>query len=279
MQRLTGDRRVWAFNASVVGGDALSSERTLQEMLRRGIRPRTALIEMCPPAIAERNPWATVHMIRQGRWSDLPNHLVDVAHQHQLLRLLQYRAVPLYANRAQICKEAARTWQRWVDTPPGQPAAGSAVPDAAAGDALNWDKIIVKAPVTDDLREVSQRAVPELKRVFREYRPGGNLVAALERVMALCHDNGIEPVLVGVPVTSSFRQCVTPDMEASYRSFLAQFCRQHHCRFVDYYAALPDSQFVDYHHASSAGGEVFSKRLTAEELVPLLQVTYQPPGS
>jgi hypothetical protein len=58
-------------------------------------------------------------------------------------------------------------------------------------------------------------------------------------------------------------------MEAAYREFLTQFCQSHHCRFVDYYAALPDSAFLDYHHANKKGADMFGHRLTSEVLTPI----------
>src|SRR5437870_4556769 len=48
LRQLSGDRRAWVFNASVPAGDPLATEKVLQEMFQRGIRPRYALIEMCP---------------------------------------------------------------------------------------------------------------------------------------------------------------------------------------------------------------------------------------
>jgi hypothetical protein len=275
LQQLTRDRRAWVFNASVTGGDALSSEGMLREMLHRGVRPQYALIEMCPPAIAEHNPWPDGFMRRQLQWSDIPTHAADLARQDQLLRLIQVRLLPLYGYRERICIEASRACARWwmsgekpVESTGTTPVAATTATNGAVA-PLDWHKIIVKAPVEDDRREVSQRALPYLSRVMRNYHPGGTLVAALERIMALCRENSIEPILVGVPVTSSFRQAVTPAMEASYRAFLSQFCQRYHCTFVDYYAALPDNLFLDYHHATGEGAEEFGYLLTSDVFAPL----------
>lgn len=278
LRRLTGDRHVWVFNASVTGGDALSSEGTLREMLRSGLRPRYVLIEMCPPAIAQHNPWSEQFMRRQLHWSDIPTHAADLVRERQLLRLVQLRLLPLYGYRERICREVTGAWTRWWEKQPTEPTPAPNVDDAPA-DALDWDKIIVKGPERDDYRDVSQSALAYLHRVMSDYRPGGTLVAALERLVVLCRSNGIEPILVGVPVTSSFRQAVTSDMEASYRAFLAQFCRTHGCRFVDYYAALPDSLFLDYHHATDSGANRFGHQLTTEVLAPALLESSQGAGS
>jgi hypothetical protein len=277
LRRLSGDRRVWVFNASVPGGDLLSSEAILREMLRRGLRPRHVLIEMCPPAIAQHNPWTDLFMRRQLRWNDLPAHAADLAREHQLLRLAQVRLLPLYGYRERICKEAihvcAHWWQGGEAQLAGRPTEPGAAPEAddAPVGAVDWDKVIVKPAVDDDHREISQRALPYLQRILRAYHPGGTLAAALERIIALCQSNEIEPILVGVPVTSTFREAVTPAMEADYRTFLAQFCQSHHCAFVDYYAALPDSLFIDFHHGTPKGAEMFGYRLTVDVLAPVSQ--------
>jgi hypothetical protein len=277
LRRLSGDRRAWVFNASVPWGDPLASEKILQEMLERGVRPRYALIEMCPPTVAARNPWPGHFMQRQLQWSDLPVHVVDLAQQGQLVRTVQFRLLPLYAYRERICQQAAQVCAHWCAMQEGRPdSASTGLPpssetDDAPAAALDWDKVIPRAPLHGEQQQTSQRDVGYLIRDLRQYRPGGTQVAALERLLRLCRVNGIEPILVGVPVTSTFRACVKPDMEASYRAFLTRFCEQNACPFVDYYAALPDNLFVDYHHGSSEGGQVFSHRLTVEVLAPRVQ--------
>ena len=148
----------------------------------------------------------------------------------------------------------------------GQANAARHPPDGA----LDWVKIIPHGPPQSNPLDASRLAIPYLKRTLRDYRPGGNLVAALERLVRLCRDHDIEPILVGVPVTSVFRDCIQPEVNTQYREFVGAFCRQQGCRFVDYHTALADSQFLDYHHANENGTEVFSRRLATELLGPLL---------
>ena len=57
------------------------------------------------------------------------------------------------------------------------------------------------------------------------YHVGGVSLAALERTLRLCRDNGIEPILVGVPVTRWHRQNYTPAIEAAYRGEMDRLAR------------------------------------------------------
>jgi hypothetical protein len=199
-----------------------------------------------------------------------------LARTGQLLRAAQYRLVPLYGHRGQICHDVAQACTRWymglAGHEPDKPAAvftASGI-DNAPAEGLDWDRILQRKPSNDNYVEESRKAIPYLTRDLRDYRPGGQLAAALERLVVLCQDNGVEPILVGAPVTSAFRSCLTPEMEASYQGFLAQFCERHGCLFVDYYSALPDHLFVDYHHGTPDGGVLFSRQISEELLAPLL---------
>jgi hypothetical protein len=272
LRRQVGDHGAWVANLSVPSGDPLTSEQMLRELLERGIRPRVALIEMCPLTVAQHNPWAGFFVERQSTWGQLPAHLADVAKEHLLMRMLQLRFVPLYAYRLQIRKQLAQAVATLVAPPAiGQRQAWSPglgpTQDVPSG-ALNWEKIIPPAPAGADVVAAIELGIPYLRHCLDGYRPGGNLAAALERLVQMCQDNGIAPILVGVPVTSAYRQCQAGPIQATYQSFVADFCARHRCRFVDYHGALPDGMFLDYHHANAEGRAVFSIRVVTEILSP-----------
>jgi hypothetical protein len=102
--------------------------------------------------------------------------------------------------------------------------------------------------------------------MLHDFRIGGPAAAALERMVAGCADVGARVLLVGVPVTSSFRTAFTPAINSSYREFLADICRRHGCRFTDCRACVPDGGFVDAHHLSADGARYFSRLLVREVL-------------
>jgi hypothetical protein len=271
LRGLTGDSQAWVFNPSVPSGDALTSERTLLEMLRRGVKPRYALIEMCPPSIHANNPWAAQYMERQMMWWELPDHVLEIAREGQLVRMAQFRLVPLYGYRVNICNAVETAVAHWFHPEPAHlVGAPGAVASPTPVNALDWKKIIPQGPPDCDHMAASRRGAPYLERVMRNYRPGGTLVAGLERIVGLCRENGIEPILLQPPVTSAFRECIKPEMETVYRDFVAQFCQKHACLFIDYYTAMPDDMFLDYHHANEAGSALFSRRVAEELLAPLL---------
>jgi hypothetical protein len=277
IQNITGDSHVWATNASMPNGDIIFSERILLELLRRGVRPRYAVFEMTPPSITAHNPWIMRFRERLLGWSDLPAHFADLVRDEQLAPGAQSLLVPLFSYRGLICKALTSNWACCNQPPdallpPGRTAARFDIgADTTPVDALDWDAGARPHEHVNDPLEASRKAIPNLNKQLDDYRPGGTLVAALERVVGLCRAHGVEPILLGVPVTKTFRDCVTVQMQASYQEFLSQFCHQQGISFVDYQAALSDDCFFDFHHGTKQGCELFSRVVAEDILAPSLE--------
>src|SRR5262249_25883773 len=131
-------------------------------------------------------------------------------------------------------------------------------------------KILESKPVSDNYLEESRKAMDYVNRKMRNFKPGGILVATLQRIVDKCHDNNIQPILLGMPLAKIYRDNLTPQMMDAYYEFMHQFCEKNGCMFVDYQSALPDNLMRDHHHGTTEGCSVFSRHIATELLAPLL---------
>jgi hypothetical protein len=280
LRQATGEAAAQVFNASVPVGDPVVSEYVLHHLLQQGIRPRVVLLEMCPEAVNHRNYWIDIHIRRQLLWQDVPGHLVNIVRTGNLLRLLNNRVLPLYAHRVNLCQYVLDKAHNLNSSALlGNRMNHSEVKTPAGTDLyINWKQIIVAAQnPSPDLTNRTQAGLGGIQRLLRSYRPGGPSGAALERTILQCRRSGIEVILLGVPLASAHRQLYIPPIEMSYQAYVKKLCETYGCRFVDCRCALPDTLFLDHHHAEPAGGILFSRKFTAEVLAPIYSKERQRP--
>lgn len=284
VRELTGDPKVRVFNASLPAGDPIASERTLDMLLQEGIRPRLLLLEVCPETVGHRNEWLSIHLIRQLDWSDAPSYSWELIRTGHILRYLKARLLPLYQHRHHILEELEK---EIADIGSAEDSEPSPIPkgnsrrkrlDTRPASAV-WAEL-VQQTIHDpdaDLRKRSEIGLRDVRRFLRGYRTGGNSASALERILARCRAEGIEVVLIGVPVSEPHRAQYTPAIEAAYRAHLQGLCTRFGCRYVDYRAKVPDGLFMDNHHASPEGS-VWISRLLAVDLVAPVWEGREPRG-
>ncbi|MFO0964425.1 MAG: DUF1574 family protein [Gemmataceae bacterium] len=269
LRRLTGDPNVSVFNASIPAGDLLVSELMMRRLLERGVRPRFAVIELCPEVLNHRNDWLKIHLHRHLVWTDVPRYFTEITLTGNLMRLLTHRLLPLYQYREDICKELEESLQAKLDGWMGKTKEASAGPGGHR--VIDWDSLVGNyyKKLTDDQREKTNIGLYDVRRCLRSYQAGGNAGAALERLLNTCAAHGVTPVLIGVPVSEPQRQLYVPAIEESYRSYVADVVKRHGCRYLDMRDRVPDALFVDNHHMVHEGSLFFSKMLTEEALLPL----------
>jgi hypothetical protein len=257
------------FNASVPAGDSIAGEFMIHRLLEAGARPKLLLIEISPETLNHYNDWLGLHVRRQLCWHDMPGYFLEVTRSLQLVRWLGERVNPVYYHREELWHVTAEEWQRLTGRTESKPAPASAEIVADAGPA--WDKLL-RPPGTPLLSETAELsrvgAFDVIRRWLRHYRIQGGNVKALERVLRLCRKEGIQVVMIGIPVTQPHRDAYTPEINREYLSFLEGLTRTYGFRFVDYRARVPDNLFVDTHHLSPEGGLYFSRVLTYEVLAP-----------
>jgi hypothetical protein len=258
------------FNASVPAGDFVAMDYVLRQLLQTGIRPSCALVEINPGLVNHRNDWMAIHVPRQLVWADVPGYFADIRRANQVGRLLDVRLCPVYAYREDLTREIMKRIDAW--TAPAPAAAGGT--PARAEDGVPWKRILPgHDPRGLTPREITVIGRKAIQNVLQSYQVGGMSAASLEHVLETCRAAHIKVVLVDVPVTQEFRDCITPEIDTAYRSYVRELTCKYGCCFVDYRDQMPDESFMDIHHLTAEGGANFSRRVADEVLAPAWRET------
>jgi hypothetical protein len=255
---------VRVFNAAVPAGDQLSTELILDQLLARGVRPKWAIIDVTPESLNHFNAWLGNDVRRQLTWSDLPEYLVEICCALQIGDLMKSRLLPFWLHRKQLWQEgmtgANRLWDRYCSG------------DDAAGVENVLDKVmrsITDAPSTP--HEQTRAGLKEIRALLRHYAVGGSSVAALDRTLERCRENGIHVILLWPPVSSWQRELYTPEMESAFLAHVQHLQAADGCTFVNFSSRVRDELFLDNHHLTAEGGRVFSELLVREVLAPAVE--------
>jgi hypothetical protein len=289
LRAATGNATFHAFSACVPGGDVIVSERMFRCLIDQGARPRVLLIEISPEIVNQRADW----LLRYGpwfiRWHEIPAFFHDMMVTRSLLRFAGSRFLPLYYYRDQARRQLSARLCAWcadrAAAPPSATPAGdgrtpgqrpiaetmrAAGNDPQPGRLRHHRHIDTGAQATRSATSnPPTRGLDALKRGLRDYRPGGNAAAALERLLSGCRAHGIMPILVVVPAPSGHRACFTSKIEQAFQTCLTDLARKYPCRCADYHDTLADCFFADHHHASREGGLLFTQKLSIEVLAPI----------
>jgi hypothetical protein len=247
----TGDGSMRCYNGGVAAGDVIVCDRVLRDLMSRGAHPRFAVLEVCPEGLNHRNGWLSVYAAWFLRWDDGPAFLKDLIVTHNVSRYAGTRLMPLYVYRNQIRKQLG-TWAQERLAP------------------VQWHQLIAASAggSATHITGNTTSSIDGVQRTLRDYRPGGNAAAALERFLRRCRANGIEPILLSVPLSSAHRAQYTPEIESAFQGHVAAMAQKYSCRYCDYRSALPDALFIDHHHAGPKGGAQFSRLFAREVLAP-----------
>ncbi len=270
-EQLGASRPIPVLNAAVNGGDPVSFEFLLDQLLSRGVHPELVIVEVNPESLNSYNTWLYHDVSRQLRWEDTPTYLHDIIRAGLIGKWLKARLLPLRLHHSQICQEAYEGLAWLAAQALGQTAqAPSGVPSEQAHNPLEG--------VLRTLQEVPHTTPEERTRAgmgivtgawLKHYAVGGTATAALDRVVNRCRANGIHVLLVGVPVSLPHRSAYTPEIEAAYQAHMRGMVAAFGCRFVDYRDRIPDELFLDNHHLLWPGGVRFSNMLVREALAPM----------
>ncbi|HEY2786961.1 MAG TPA: hypothetical protein VGJ05_18510 [Fimbriiglobus sp.] len=87
---------------------------------------------------------------------------------------------------------------------------------------------------------------------------------ATRALIGLCHDRKIELVFVRTPESTEFRAAYDPAGLARFDAWIRGLVREFGVRVIDARYWLPDEQFVDGQHPTTAGAETFTGKLVRE---------------
>lgn len=251
-----------ALNAGVPLGDFLTAEHTLDLLLQRGTVPRLVILEICPEALHRTNRWLKHHVERHLRWEDGLALWQELRDQEQLGAYLEGRLVPLLAHRkgffnflGRACSDLVRLRRRRED----------------------WIRTLgfVARPTPEARAEKARAGLAHARELLADYAPGGCSCAALERILTRCRERSIQVLLLAVPVSSEHRRLYAEPAGAGegggtiddlFLRKVAALQARHGCAFLDCRTWIADGDFLDNHHAATAGAAAFTRRLYDEVL-------------
>jgi hypothetical protein len=266
LRQQIGDAELQVYNAAIPRGDLLTAEFVLDGLLRQGAPRRggVLIVEVSPETLARRNDWLDTDIKNQFTWADLPRLAREIryAGAMQLRSLLSSRTIPIYLYRQQLRRELALGGIDEVASD------NSGLCQGATGD--NWTEVYERLANSADFQQRTAMMLPGLRKWLRDYEIGGLSESALKRLLQHCGREQIQVVLVGMPVTSAYRQCYSPEVQRQYHAYLQEVTEKFGCRFVDYQDQVPDPCFWDGYHVLAEGGKLFSARLVKDALIPTL---------
>lgn len=119
--------------------------------------------------------------------------------------------------------------------------------------------------------------LPEYRRRYRSFKPKlyNTQMSFLQKLLGFCDDNGINIVLVNMPLTQDNVNIMPPGFYHRYLQNMRELATQHHASVIDMQDTnvFPKSMFADSVHLNGYGGkrffEVLSSRLLNESRMTL----------
>jgi hypothetical protein len=250
-------------NAAAPGGDPITAEFMLDVLTRRGVRPKVVVLEVWPEAFNRRNPFVSLHAIRQFDWGDAPGYAGDIVRGKAVWLYLQARLVPVYTHRKEILANlraeagAAPTVARHT---PARPL------DAGP---LDWERIL-RTPAGDAQSIGATQASAEVRKWLTPYAMTGSAMAALERILDRCRRDDVSVILATYPTYSAHRQEYTAEIEGQFQAYMDRLCAEYGCQFCDGRAWVPDAMFRDLLHVTPDGGKRYTRQFAETTLIPVL---------
>lgn len=259
LRQATGDPQVVVMNASVPGGDFITSERMLNDLLDRGVHPKLLLLEFCPDILNQQIGWLSLHTTRTFSWHDLQEYRSEMSSFTELKRFITCRLFPLFQYRHSI---RGRLNDRWLPSQAATPVAIAPTDIITSLTDYHW---------TVELSQPAwplQRQLREIEPHFEKYQIGGKPVACLRRILQRCQQEQIQVMLIEPPVAATHRQFYTPAVDQQFTAFTQQLCSEFNLARFSYRQAVPEEGFHDHHHCNRLGAHRWSEMLTQEVLIP-----------
>ncbi|MBI2804191.1 MAG: hypothetical protein HYX68_04305 [Planctomycetes bacterium] len=256
-----GDGAPRTFNASLPAGDPTVSERTLEELLQQGHRPKLVVVEVEPGCLAGKDNWLYQHVLNVLDWRDVPEAGLALCRNGRIMYLVRGRLLPLCLHKYHIRKEATRLVKgMFGSTPaltPSDPPVGTPILDDP------------KPPATTAAVSAVREAGGQVfAREVQDFHLGGVAARRLERLLACCQSAGIKVLLVDVPVSTPQRLARPSEVDKAFLEYVNTLTIRYGCAFANWRDQVPDEYFADSHHAYHEGGVYFSRRFAARELAP-----------
>jgi len=243
MRKAGGDQTLSGYNASIPAGGPVTADFILDQLLAGGCRPRVAVIEISPETVNQFAPWMKFHILRQFSRLQTIETIPDSLRSGAMDRVLTSLFFPLFRHNLQLTGWGSSALAQWVT---GKPVPG------------------LERVFPDPARQRGQSNETDYFKWFKQYQIRGVLPRQLNHLLARCRENNIQPILIGIPVSSRHRRFYTPAVEAEYLKFMQLMEHRHGVVFIDLAGAFEDEYFADHHHLNARGNARFSDRLGRE---------------
>lgn len=245
-----------AFNFGTPAAGPMVCALYLRRLLAAGLTPDHVVLEIHPGFITEYEPtfegrWLHAYRLRPEEMTTVRGFgwgIPDPPHHGW-----QGWAASSYAYRFSLLNRYA---PKWLPTPYGLMVGG-------AHDPHGWQK----GPTIprSEYPKLLRRAWDQYAVTFDGYHVGGPGVAAVQDVLARCHDRGIPVTVVLMPESSDYRAWYGA---AGYDciSVFARGLAGPKVAVLDAREWLADELFTDGHHMPPTGAAVYTDRLATEWL-------------
>jgi hypothetical protein len=259
------DRRAVAFNFGVPGSGPVTQLLHFKRLLAKGIKPSLLLVEVLPPLLD-----GQLGVPREACW--LPATRLWLRELREVRRFgfptgemnrtwWQSWPLPCFSHRFAIVSRLAPAWLPY-----------QLLEDWGRGDdSCGW----APRPQQNNTPALYQRALAHARAEYAGYlktfRLGGPACSALAEVLALCRREGVAAALVLMPEGPAFRSWYAPGAREQIDAFLNELGGAFNVPLIDARAWLGEQDFSDSHHMRGVGAAAFTRRLTRDEILPLLR--------
>ncbi len=229
---------IW-FNMAHYGAGPAFNRVILDRLLRDGIRPDVAVIELMPPFVARENPrFVGPHLSSR----ELLLASTYLPTRRTAWHLVRHRFVKV-ANLRQVFDPYS------ASTNPGP-----------LGGPLRLEETITAEDRTQRLAGQHLLHGPAARAMTVD--PSAD--RAIRDTLQHCREWGITPVLLLAPEGSSFRSWYDPGGLRRFETYLINLAREYRVPLVDARAWLTEEDFLDGHHQLRRGAIQFTSRLVRE---------------
>jgi hypothetical protein len=263
---------------AVLGGDFVSTEFLLDQMLAQGVRPGVAVIEVSPDLVGRPPHLLSAQLERLFRWRDVADWLPELF-EADWSALLNARLLPVYHYRKELLGWLVGRPPPYLFVPAPEPPAVTASPVPLMQKASNLKTperglparigSAGDSPSATEAPDDPTHGVDRWARWLRPFRLSGRCAEVLERILARCKKEEITCILVEPPVASGHRGLYGDDVTTPYRRLLGRLGREYDAPYFDFADRLPDTSFRDDSHVNRTGATDFSALLAHALLEPL----------
>lgn len=249
-------RDVLVFNYAHFGAGPRVNLMQYHRALRDGVRPTWLVVEVAPPFLAHDDMPYTEAALR-----DVPV-ILPYSNKPRLIGLAaKQRVAGAFRPRTALLRQVVPAFATM--------ASGDMDPTILPlGGADHWARYDRPAP--EQQKQFTELASRRFEARMKTYEVAPYTAGATRDLLERCRSDGVGVALVLTPEDSRFRSWYRPGAEDELWRFLNELRTDFGVPVIDARLWVPDDGFTDPHHLNRTGAELFTDRLGAEVLRPLV---------